>query len=48
MTTSPGPRLSRPQAYATRLMLSVALRVKTISRVDGALTNARTFSRAPS
>ena len=27
-TTSPGPRLSKPQAYATRLIPSVALRVK--------------------
>ena len=47
-TTSPGPRLSCPQAYATRLIASVALRVKTISRAAGALRNARTFSRAPS
>ena len=47
-TTSPGPRLSCPQAYATRLIASVALRVNTISRAAGALRNARTFSRAPS
>ncbi len=37
-TTSPGPRLSRPHAYATRLIASVALRVKTISFSDGALS----------
>ena len=47
-TTSPGPRFSRPQAYATRLSASVALRVKITSRLDGALMYARTFSRAPS
>ncbi|HST13061.1 MAG TPA: DUF47 family protein, partial [Terriglobales bacterium] len=35
-------------AYATRLSASVALRTKMISRSVGALTNARTFSRAPS
>ena len=35
-TTSPGPRLSSPQAYATRLIASVALRVKTTSRAAGA------------
>ena len=47
-TTSPGPRLSSPQAYATRLIDSVALRVKISSRADGALTNSRAISRAPS
>ena len=47
-TTSPGPRFSRPQAYATRFSASVALRVKITSRLDGALMYARTFSRAPS
>ena len=47
-TTSPGPRLSIPQAYATRLIASVALRVKTTSRAAGAFRRPRTFSRAPS
>ena len=47
-TTSPGPRLSNPQAYATRLMLSVAPCVKITSRAAGALMNCATFSRAPS
>ena len=47
-TRSPGPRLSRPQAYATRLIASVALRVKTISFSDGALRNDATVRRAPS
>ena len=47
-TASPGPRFSRPHAYATRLSASVALRVKITSRSDGALTNAATVRRAPS
>ena len=36
-TTSPGPRLLRPHEYATRLIASVALRTKMISRTSGAL-----------
>ena len=47
-TTSPGPRLSRPHAYATRLIASVALRVNTISFSDGALRRPATVRRAPS
>ncbi len=47
-TTSPGPRFDRPQAYATRLRLSVALRVKMISRGLRALMKAASFCRAPS
>ena len=47
-TTSPGPRLSRPQAYATRLIPSVALRVKITSRSLGAFRNDAIFARAPS
>ena len=46
-TSSPGPTLSRPQAYATRLIASVALRVK-IEQVGSQLTNAAIRSRAPS
>mmetsp|Transcript_975 Transcript_975/g.2694 ORF Transcript_975/g.2694 Transcript_975/m.2694 type:complete len:201 (+) Transcript_975:571-1173(+) len=46
--SSPGPTLSRPHECATRLMASVAPRVKTISRRDAALTNCATLSRAPS
>ena len=38
----------RPNACATRLMPSVELRVKTISRVDAAFRNARTLPRATS
>ena len=37
-----------PHEYATRLIASVALRTKTISRTSGAFSTARTFSRAPS
>ena len=44
--SSPARRRSRPNVYATRLIASVALRVKTISSVRAALMNARTFSRA--
>ena len=47
-TTSPGPRLSSPQAYATRLIASVALRVKITSRSDGAFSRPATVLRAPS
>ena len=36
-TSSPAPTFASPQARATRLMLSVAFRVKTISWVDRAL-----------
>ena len=47
-TTSPGPRLSSPHAYATRFSASVVWRVKITSRAEGAFRNARTFSRVPS
>ena len=47
-TTSPGPRFTSPQAYATRFSPSVAPRTKTISRSEGALTNCASFWRAPS
>ena len=47
-TTSPGPRFDSPHAYATRLRLSVALRVKMISRGVRAFTNDASFWRAPS
>jgi hypothetical protein len=47
-TRSPGPRFGRPHAYATRLIPSVALRVKISSRALGALTNRAIRSRAPS
>jgi hypothetical protein len=46
--TSPGPRLSSPQAYATRFSACVTLRVKITSLVVGALISARVFSRAAS
>ena len=46
-TRSPAPTLAEPHEYATRLIASVALRVKTVS--PGAEpANAATFSRAPS
>jgi hypothetical protein len=45
---SPGRGSSSPQAYATRLIASVALRVKITSRSDGALMKRATVSRAPS
>ena len=47
-TTSPGPRLFIPQAYATMLIASVAFLVKTISRAEGTLRKRPTVSRAPS
>ena len=47
-TTSPGPRLSSPQAYATRLIASVALRVKMTSFSEGALSKLATVRRAAS
>ena len=46
-TMSPGPRLSSPQAYATRLIASVALRMKMTSRASGALTKPRTSRGRP-
>ncbi len=46
--SSPGWMSSRANVYATRLIASVALRVKTISSGRFAFRNARTFSRAPS
>ncbi len=45
---SPSRRLARAHVYATRLMASVALRTKTISLADGALTNRATLRRASS
>ena len=47
-TSSPGPRFSIPQVYATRLIASLALRVKTIWRSDFALTKLATLTRASS
>jgi hypothetical protein len=44
-TSSPGPRLASPTRH--QVDASVALRVKRISATDRALTNSRTFSRAP-
>ena len=46
--SSPGPTCRRPKLCATRLMLSVELRVKTISRDARALRNRCTFTRAAS
>ena len=45
-TSSPAPTRVRPKACATRLMLSVALRVKMIWRSCGALKNAPILRRA--
>jgi len=45
---SPGLREARPKVLATRLMDSVALRVKTISFSEGALISFATFSRTAS
>ena len=47
-TTSPGPRLERPHAYATRFSASVALRVKIDLALRGALMKRAIFRRAPS
>mmetsp|Transcript_5373 Transcript_5373/g.16351 ORF Transcript_5373/g.16351 Transcript_5373/m.16351 type:complete len:204 (+) Transcript_5373:1104-1715(+) len=47
-TSSPSARLSSPQAYATRLMASLALRVHTNSRSEAALMKRATFPRAAS
>jgi hypothetical protein len=46
-TSSPAPTFSRPQAYATRLIASVTLRVKTVV-LESQSVNAATRSRAPS
>ena len=46
-TSSPGPTFSRPHEYATRLIASVALRVK-IEQAGSQFTNAAMRSRAPS
>ena len=46
--SSPSFRCPCPKDDATRLIASVAERVKTISSVEPALRNARTFSRASS
>ena len=44
---SPSPTLARPHELATRLIASVALRVKTTSRGEAPMWVA-TVSRAPS
>ncbi len=46
-TSSPAPTFERPHAYATRLIASVALRVK-IEQSDGQPRKAAIRSRAPS
>ena len=46
--SSPAFTTLPPKLLATRLMLSVVLRVKTISWTLAAFRKARTFSRAPS
>ena len=48
MISSPSSIARRPKLSATRLMASVAERVKTISSVDSALRKPRTLSRAAS
>ncbi len=47
-TSSPGPTRRRPNACATRLMPSVAFRVKMISRGPAAFRNRATVPRARS
>ena len=47
-TSSPASRNVRPHEWATRLIASVVLRVKTISSAAGAPMNVRSFSRTPS
>ena len=44
--SSPRPMFLRPHEYATRLMASVALRVKMISWLSGALMKRATRARA--
>ncbi len=46
--SSPSPITEPPKEAATRLIASVALRVKTISSVAAALMKRRTISRASS
>jgi hypothetical protein len=46
--SSPAATLRRPQLLATRLMASVAPRVKTMSLGEGAFKKRRTLSRAAS
>mmetsp|Transcript_72494 Transcript_72494/g.221986 ORF Transcript_72494/g.221986 Transcript_72494/m.221986 type:complete len:223 (+) Transcript_72494:442-1110(+) len=46
--SSPGPTFARAHVRATRLIASVALRVKTISHGSAAFTNFATRARAPS
>ena len=46
--SSPSPMLMPPKELATRLMASVALRVKMISSTLAALRKRRTVSRASS
>ena len=47
VTRMRSPRLNRePNAWATRLTASVALRVKTMLSADGALRNRATRARA--
>ena len=47
-TSSPAPTRLRPNVWATRLMPSVALRVKTISAGSAAFRKAATLPRAAS
>ena len=46
--SSPSPMVMPPNDDATRLIASVALRVKMISSTEGALRKRRTVSRASS
>ena len=46
--SSPAPICARPKLAATRLIASVAERVKTISSIEAALRKRRTLSRAAS
>ena len=48
LTSSPCFMLDRPHEQATKLIASVALRVKTISLLSAALTKFATFLLAPS
>jgi hypothetical protein len=47
-TGSPATRLARAQAWATRFVASVVLRVKITSLVEGALMNRAVLARASS
>jgi len=45
---SPAVRVERPQAWATRFVASVVLRVKMTSRGEGALMKRAVLARASS